>query len=76
MDKESTIIIEVTRLIEELIAVICNNDVFKPINKNNNDMDKDEKNIKDTSLIDQTHSTVINNDHQNKEEEEVRIIFY
>jgi hypothetical protein len=75
MDNENKILIEeITQLIEELITVICNNDALK-LDDNNNDTDEDEKtvnNIQDTSLIDQTHLSVINDDHNN---EEVRSFF-
>ena len=79
MDNENKILIEeITQLIEELITVICNNDALKLDNNNNkeNDTDEDEKtenNIQDTSLIDQTHLSEINDDHN---KEEVRSFFF
>jgi hypothetical protein len=81
MDNENKILIEeITQLIEELITVICNKDALKLDNNNNNnkenDTDEDEKtvnNIQDTSLIDQTHLSEINDDHN---KEEVRSFFF
>ena len=67
MDCNDNIITLVAELIEELITTICKDDL-KLINNsdNNNNMDeheKKEKAIEDTSLMEQIHLSVINNEN-------------